>query len=328
MPWKRRMRYRLEYFVFRLFICMIQAMSVRQSVWFAHQLANMMTHLVPKKMSRCKIAKANLKIAFGDEYSDQKLDEIIHGMWLHLFRMVVEIAQLPRRMRLENSRDALIFRDRKPLIKALATGRPVIMLSGHFGNWEMAMSCFGVFGYKTGVIARVIDNPWLHQWFKDFRQMTGHKMVLKRGGYDEIVELMDKQGFLGIACDQDAGSRGLFVDFFGKPASTFKSIALLALEYDAILSMGYARRMPDDFVNGRWVQYEIGCEELIDPREIDAKDEILEITRRYTSALERVVRYAPEQYFWVHRRWKSEPRKRVRKKKQLDTPSEPEAKVA
>ena len=113
-----------------------------------------------------------------------------------------------------------------------------------------------------------------------------------------------------MLCDQDAGSRGLFVPFFGKDASTFKSIAILALEYRALICVGYGVRLKDDFHNNRWVNYEIGCEEVIDPLLAQSADPVCEITEQFTSALERAIARAPEQYFWVHRRWKSVPRKR------------------
>jgi KDO2-lipid IV(A) lauroyltransferase len=134
-------------------------------------------------------------------------------------------------------------------------------------------------------------------------------MMLKKGDFDEMVLLLNKGGNLGLLCDQDAGPRGVFVDFFGTPASTFKSIALLALEYDALVMVGYSIRIDDTSGDHWWPRFEVGCEALIDPREIQSNDPVGEITRQYTKALERAIRRAPEQYFWLHRRWKSEPRK-------------------
>lgn len=105
------------------------------------------------------------------------------------------------------------------------------------------------------------------------------------------------------------------MDFFGKPASTFKSIALVALEYRALICVGGAIRLPDNFQrddsNGpSCSKFQLVCEEVIDPEMIDDPDPVTEITRRYTAALERLIRRAPEQYFWVHRRWKSVPQQR------------------
>jgi KDO2-lipid IV(A) lauroyltransferase len=129
-----------------------------------------------------------------------------------------------------------------------------------------------------------------------------------------MLQILEQGGSLGMLCDQDAGPRGLFVEFFGRRASTFKSIALLAIEHRALICVGYARRLPDDFENNFWVRYELGCEEIIDPLEIKGGDEIREITQRFTRALERAVRLSPEQYFWVHRRWKSVPGRRKKRR--------------
>ena len=106
--------------------------------------------------------------------------------------------------------------------------------------------------------------------------------------------------------------KGVFVDFFGRPASTFKSIALLALQYDAIICVGYAIRLPD---SSRRVRYELGCEAVLDTRDFSDANAIPELTQQYSSAIERAIRRAPEQYFWVHRRWKSQPVSKAERQK-------------
>ncbi len=244
-----------------------------------------------------------------------QIHETIRGMWIHLFRLIGEVVQLPRMMTLANCREVVLFRNRKVVLEAFCTGRPVIVLGGHFGNWEVSTATFGLFGMPMGIVGRSLDNPLLDAWFAKARQATGHRLIDKRGAAPQMVAMMEAGGNLGLLCDQDAGRKGMFVDFFGRPASTFKSIALMALQYKAIIIVGYGLRLPDDFINSRWARFEIGCEEVIDPLLVEADDEIREITQRFTSALERAVRRAPEQYFWVHRRWKSEPRQKTKLKK-------------
>jgi len=306
----RNWRHRAEYLVFKLVICLLQILSLRQSVQLAKGLAYCVHNFLPRKLTRYQVARENLKIAFGECYSDQKIDRTIYDMWVHLFRMIIEIAQLSRKLRLSNCDSIINFRFRDETVRVLCSGRPVIFLGGHFGNWEMANSTFGLFGFPMGVVARDLDNPYLHNWFKQFREATGHLLISKKGGYDQITQILKRNGFVAMLCDQDAGSRGQFVHYFGKPASTFKSIALLALEHRAVICVGYARRLPVDLENHFWVQYELGIDAIIDPDQLTTDNEIHDITQRYTSALERAVRRSPEQYFWVHRRWKSVPRKR------------------
>lgn len=311
--WTRQLRYKLEYFVFRLLCCAVGALSPRQTKALAEGLATFIMRL-PDKVSRADIARGNLRTAFPYAEPDW-IEQTRRGMWVHLFRLVAEMIQFERKLTLENCRDVVVFRNRVASVKAMCSGRTVLVLGGHFGNWEASMMTFGIFRYPMGVIARDLDNPLLHRWFEQTRQKTGHRLYAKNGGFDGMTELLQQGGSLALLCDQDAGPRGVFVDFFGKPASTFKSLSLLALEYDAIIVCGYGIRLEDDFQNSRWTRFEIGCEDVIDSRDADPADPIGDLTRRYTAALESSVRRAPEQYFWVHRRWKTAPgTKRKRRK--------------
>lgn len=303
-------RYLLEYVVFRLLACVIEVLPARRVAQLADWLASIMMRL-PRRMTRFHVANDNLLQAFGDRYTAAERVELIERMWAHLFRLVAEIIQFPRKLTLENLREVVVFRNRQAAVKALSSGRPVLVLGGHFGNWEASTATFGLFGFKMGIVARKLDNPYLHRWFVDAREATGHKLLLKQGGFDGMVDLMNAGGNLGLLCDQDAGPKGVFVDFFGRPASTFRSIALMALEYKALIIVGYGRRLPDDFEDSRWARFEIGCEEVIDPCEIVADDEVREITERYSAALQRAIERSPEQYFWVHRRWKSLPKRKA-----------------
>ena len=310
----RRWRYLLEYLAFRLIVCLVAALPTVWCVRICDGLAWVVHRVLPRKLTRYTVARENLQLAFGERLSDDEIDRTIYRMWVHLFRMVTEIVQMPRKLRLYNCADVIEFRNRDETVRAMCAGRPVIVLSGHFGNWEIANATFGIFGFPAGAVARDLDNPWLHEWFSRFRQGTGGRLISKRGGSEEMLQYMEHRGALGLLADQDAGPRGLFVPFFGRPASTFKSIALLALEYNAVICVGYARRLPDDFDRCRWVRYELGCEEIIDPLQTETADPIREVTERVTAALERAIRRSPEQYFWVHRRWKHQPQQRARRK--------------
>lgn len=302
-PWVLRARHWAEYLFVRLLCCFVGMLSARQTKWLAELIAGVLDRL-PGRLTHANIAFDNLRTAFPHA-TDQWIHQTIHEMWVHLVRMVAEMIQFERKLTLDNCRDVVVFRNRRASVKAVCTGRNVLVLGGHFGSWEASMMTFGVFGYPMGVVARDLDNPFLHRWFEETRQKTGHRLYAKKGGYDGMTDLLQQGGSLALLCDQDAGPRGIFTEFFGKPASTFKSLALLAIEYDAVIVCGYGRRLQDDFENARWTRFEIGCDDVIDPRDADPADPVGDLTRRYTEALERAVRRAPEQYFWVHRRWKT-----------------------
>ena len=315
MNWLRG-RHRLEYIVFRAIVCVVGMLSPTRGRDLAEGLALVFTRMLPRKLTRYEVARDNLRQALGPDVSDRAIDEHIHRMWVHLFRVVIEITQLPRKVRDDNFLEVIHYgHGRQACWRAFTSGRPVLVVGGHFGNWEVANTMFGLFGIPMGVVARDLDNPHLHRWFKQFREHTGHRMFSKDGASQQMLPLLAQRGHIALLCDQDAGPRGLFVDFFGKPASTFKSIALVALEHRALICVGGAFRLPDrfrgiDIAGPLWPRFELVCEEIIDPEAIDSSDPVNEITRRYTAALERLIRRAPDQYFWVHRRWKSAPQLR------------------
>src|SRR5262249_48627374 len=142
-----------------------------------------------------------------------------------------------------------------------------------------------------------------------FRRRTGLVLLDKSADYARILEIMDQGAGVGMVGDQDAGPRGLFVDFFGRPASTFKSIALLSLEYHAPIFVFGAARI------GHPMRYRT-CREALPRREdyADQADAPRALTERYTRARERLVRRHPEHFFWLHRRWKHQPKAREKKR--------------
>lgn len=311
---QKKWRRLLEYAAFRCLIAGIWILPVRLQRILAWTLATVMCRVLPRKLTRYNIAFDNIRTSFGDQYSDEQVDGIIFGMWQHLLRLVFEIVQFPRKVSCDNMYDVIEFRNKELVIQALCSGRPVIMLSGHFGNWETSVATFGMFGFPMGVVARTLDNPYLDAWFRNFRESTGHVMIDKKGGGGEMQDRLQNGQHLALLADQDPGVRGVFVNFFGRPASTYRSIGILAQRYDALVCVGYSIRLPDDSHSSGWVKYELGCEGVFDPRDYTSRNSVVEMTQDYTAALEQAIRRAPEQYFWVHRRWKTKPpEKKVRK---------------
>ncbi|MCH2212446.1 MAG: lysophospholipid acyltransferase family protein [Fuerstiella sp.] len=309
-----QVRHRLEYVFFCVVVFLIQSLPLRTAERVSDVFA-LLIHRLPAKINRRQVAADNIRQAMGD-LSEQQIDKMILGMWQHLFRMVIEITQIRRRLRQETSMLILNFFQREKCVAAVLSGRKVIFLGGHFGNWEISVTTFGHFGFPMGVIARDLDNPWLHQWFQDYRESSENWIISKKGGGTDLTRSLETCGMASLLCDQDAGGRGLFVDFFGRPASTFKSIALLAIEYDAMIVVGGGLRLPrTGSTRTNWVPFELATQAVIDSRDFDSPNALQELTQAYTTALEQLIRRAPEQYFWIHRRWKSEPRRKKRTSK-------------
>jgi KDO2-lipid IV(A) lauroyltransferase len=172
----------------------------------------------------------------------------------------------------------------------------------------MAGYWLGLVGIHAHAIARPLDNPYLDEFLRSFRERTGQKLLAKQGDFDRIDQVLAEGGMLATLADQDAGPRGLFVDFFGRPASTHKAIALLALEHNVPMVVAGTPKLDG--------KYHLWPFDIIFPEDYDkTPDAVRAITQRFTAGLEAMIREAPEQYFWVHRRWKHAPP--VRKKKPL-----------
>lgn len=288
------------YLIVRLIVCLMQSLSIERSYALARVLARIAYRLDARHR---KVADQNLILAYGAELDAAGRDRIIKGVYEHFFMVLMEILHIPRKLRPTTWRKYVTLVNYEPVLNGLLDGGPMIMLTGHFGNWEMAGYLFGAFGFPTDSVARALDNPYLDRFLRSFRERTGQRLIPKKGGYDDMLRVLREGGVLSFLADQDAGQNGMYVDFFGRPASTHKAIALLAIEHEAPIVVGYARRVGDRF------HYEVGCELVARPDELTgtAADAQL-LTQRFTSAIERIVRRDPEQYLWLHRRWKHQPK--------------------
>ena len=298
----------IVYVIVRYVVCIVQLLPWSLALGLARGLAWLMFRIDRKHRL---IAIDNVRHAFPD-LDDEGVDRLVRASFVHLTTMVVEMIRMPRFVRPDNIGD--YFRHAHPddleLIRRwVATGRPRLAMMGHFGNWEVLGYATGMAGFKGGIVARRLDNPYLDRFLARFRRFSGLELLDKNADYALILDMLGQGIGLGMVGDQDAGPRGMFVNFFGRPASTFKSIALLCLEYNAPIMIFGAVRV------GHPMQYVIYLEDLILPEDYaDRPDAPRAITERYTQALERLIRRHPEQYFWLHRRWKTQPKVREKKK--------------
>jgi KDO2-lipid IV(A) lauroyltransferase len=275
------------------------------SVKRAFGLARLMAWLAYRLDRRHReIALENLKHAFGDAMTEKQRDQMVRAVYRHFCGLLMEIIHLPRILHPQTWRRYISFDGKEKIVDFLLTGRPMMIVTGHFGNWEMGGYAMGLLGIQVHAVARPLDNPYLDDFLRSFRERTGQRVLAKKGDYGEMRNLLVNGGVLATLADQDAGQRGLFVDFFGRPASTHKAMALMALEYNVPIVVAVARNL------GRPLHYEVLAEEIIVPEDFAGRpDAVQAITQQFTHALERVVRNSPEQYFWLHRRWKHQPAK-------------------
>jgi Kdo2-lipid IVA lauroyltransferase/acyltransferase len=293
------------YLLVRTIVCIVQTLSYEKACGLARGLA-WLAYRIDKRHRL--VAADNLRQAFPDRYLGEVPMEDIRAIYRHFCNLMIEIVHLPRRLHPTTWRRYLDLQGGRQFVDALLSGRPLMLVTGHFGNWEMGGYALALFGFKTYAIARPLDNPYCDDFLRSFRERTGQGILAKNGDFERIQSILANGGVVATLADQDAGQRGLFVNYFGKPASTHKAVALLALQYKVPMLVMGVRKLGDP------MHFQTVFADMIKPEEYENRpDAVKAITQRYTTALEHVVRSAPHQYFWLHRRWKHQPAKSRKK---------------
>jgi len=246
----------------------------------------------------------NLRPALGNVYSTAELEDIAKRSLEHFAQLyLVELVMTPRKITEWSWAQHVELGDLGPGLRELLRTRGTIMLTGHFGNYELLGYTICRLGLPLHAIMRPVDNPLVNRYLVRTRARGGLSLLYKKGASAVAGDLIDAGATLSFIADQDAGRKGLFVDFFNRKASTYKSIGLLAMQKRVPIIIGAAARVRRGF------HYRIELERVIQPEEWDAQDDPLTwITQTFSHALEAAIRRHPEQYLWMHRRWKHRPR--------------------
>ena len=217
----------LVYVAVRLLICVFQALPIEACETFASAMA-IIAHDVLK--IRRKLVDANLTHAFPAADAAQRR-RIAIGMWRHLVLMLCELAHVPRKLHDTNWRDLVDMSDDdvQRMVRHFLSPRPIVIVSGHFGNFEVGGIVSGLLGFPTYTVARRLDNAYLHDYITQFRERTGQFMLEKQGSAVQIDAILRSGGTMVLLGDQSAGPKGVWVQFFGRPASCHKAVALFSL---------------------------------------------------------------------------------------------------
>ena len=289
----------LFYVALRLTAMCIEVLGLRVSYRTARLLGDLQYRFDRRRRER---AVQHLRLSFP-HWPRARYNEVARISLRGMFYLGVEVAFLTRAITPSRWRRHVQLKDMGPTLRRmLARKTGLIFLTGHFGNWEVVGYTMATLGFPTYAMARMLENPYVNQWMLGVREKTNLVILDKLGVTAQVEDLLCDRQIVAFIADQTAGARGCFVDFFGRKASTYKSIALLAIRHKVPVMVGYGKRIDESF------QFEIGVTRTIVPEEWAEKDDpVTWITQEYTKALEDIVRAAPEQYLWVHRRWKHRP---------------------
>lgn len=291
----------LVYVLFRTVAMFVHMLRVPTAYACARRLGDL---LFAVDRRHRELAIEQISRSFPD-WPRQRVREVARESLRSVIMLGLETLLMPRLITPNRWAQHVRFAHLDPVLRPLVTGEHgMILLTGHFGNWEVGGYTMATLGFPTVAVARRLDNPYLDRFVLGVRERTGLRIVDKKGAAAEADGVLRDGQTLCFIADQDAGRKGVFVDFFGRPASTFRTIALMALRHETPIAVGYARRLSDRF------EFELGVTRVIRPADwADKDDEVRWITQEYTRELEDLVRNCPGQYFgWAHRRWKHQPK--------------------
>ena len=293
-------------YVFYIFVrvtaLFIQMSDVNTSLRTARFLGRCLYYLYHRGRLR---AMENLRLSFPDK-SLSWLERTTRRSFEHIVMLVFDVLYTTRLIRLSTWTNYVEFDHISEPLQLMVQNRGVIMVTGHYGNFEVLGYALEVLGLESYSIARQIYNPNINKFLLGVRERQGQIIIDKKGATNDMLQILDSGSILSFIADQNAGRKGIFVDFFGRKASTYKSIGLLAMQYDLPIVVGYARRLHDQY------RFEFGVHTIILPKDWKQQDDPLYwITAQYTKGIEEFVRVDPEQYWWVHRRWKTRPPREV-----------------
>ncbi len=288
---------------------------------------------VPWNRRRLARAVGNLRAAFPEWPDDQCREYAIHS-YEHLFSLGVEMALAPRLFTEEGWLRHASVGSIGPGVRALIAGRPCVLISGHVGNWEIVGYTIALLGFPMHALYRPIDLVPLDRWVRHVRERRGLMLVDKFGALKQLPEIMQAGGCVGFVADQNGGDRGVFVPFFNRLASTYKSVGLLAMQFGATIVCGCARRTdspiggpvaspacepalraelewqsPSDSRSVSRRPYRIELADVFGPEAWSTHpDPLFYLSARFRLAIETMVRRSPAQYDWMHRVWRSRPK--------------------
>lgn len=291
----------LEYLAVKVIGIFFRLLPLRVALWVGRRMGDI-NYLINNK--RRRIAYSNLKAAFSKEKPPGELLRITKGVFRNLGETAVEVLRFPKLSK-KNIDELVRIEGLQGLEEALAKGKGVVVLTAHFGNWELASLAMAAKGYPPTIIAKEQHHTRLNELLNLYRESTGSKIVTRGMAVREAVKALGANQLVAILADQDAKSGGCLVKFFNRTTTARQGAISLALRTGCEALPGLMIREG----KGRHrVVFEKGLEL---ERSGDEAGDVQAGVQRFTTLLEGYVRQYPEQWLWVHRRWKSSPNRSI-----------------
>lgn len=292
------MRYRLEYAPVWVLVRVLALMPVSVARAFGIALGQTV-YLLHGRLRRAGLR--NLQLAFPQmPLSDRR--RILRQLFSSLGRQLGVFCRLPRYNR-ENISQLAVYDGFENFERAHARGKGVLFLTAHFGGWEVSSFMHAVHGHPLHILVRPLDNPYLDRLVTRYRTLSGNRTIPKEDFARGMLAALRAAETVGVLMDQNMlPGQGVFVDFFGIPACTSTLMARMAMRTDAAVVPGFC--LWDPVLERYRVRFEPAVPTI---RTGDEEADMVANTAAYTKVIEDYVRRYPEQWLWVHRRWKTRP---------------------
>jgi KDO2-lipid IV(A) lauroyltransferase len=288
--------HKLEYYIVKTLFYIFSRISIKSG----RRLAMVLYFIIAKIIRyRKKVILDNLHRVYGDSLPDDK-KRLLNNIYKNFVFLWMEFLQLTH-LNKNNLADHFNFNDLDKLDRALSKGKGVIFMTGHYGNFEWLGQALILKNYHVWGIAKKQSNPYVNEFIEKIRRELGAEVIYTKNAMKEGLEVLKKNHLLAIVADQDAGKKGVFVDFLGQPSSTAIGPAVFHLRSGAPILCAVAVRKD-------YGKFDIYFEEVTHNIKYKINDKkIKEITQLHASVLGKWVLKYPEQWFWMHRRWKTKP---------------------
>ncbi|MFC1850187.1 lysophospholipid acyltransferase family protein [candidate division CSSED10-310 bacterium] len=292
---------KIQYFIEYLFVLPIYKLgawlplSFSAAVW--RGIALLCYHLFPPASAT---VRRNIVLTIGRDWEKAKIEDLIRRIFIHMGYFIAEFLKIPRFG--DRITEMVHVEGEEHLKAALARGKGAAMVTGHLGNWELYGYASHTAGYRIHVVYRKISNPYINRLIIAHRQLYTAglpevKEALKAG--EAVFQAND---ILGLISDQDARHHGIFVDFLGRKASTYVGPAHFVIKHGTQMVLMF-------FWRERVGKYRLVYETIEPDNSItNEQEQIFDLTKRWVQRLEHYILMNPDQYFWFHRRWKSQPK--------------------
>ncbi len=292
MKKNKTFRHHIEYYALKITMTFLHLFPINFSKKIGLMLAEIAFIFVPV---RKKHIINSLKESFPEK-SEKEILKIAKDVYRQFVITFVEIIYFPK-MSSEELKNFVNFENIYLVENALKNGKGAVMLSAHYGNWELLAISFAQ-RYPLSVIVARQENPHVDKMIDDIRSSKGYNTIYKDKAPMGVMKALRRNEFVAILADQDAGGQGVFVPFFGRPASTAKGPAVFALRAGCPIIASFCIRMPDGRYTARF-------EEIPVPKGNDIEENVKIIMTKYSELLEKNTRQHPSYWFWFHRRWKT-----------------------